>query len=132
MISELLFKNKIDRQNQKYESDNVVQAESLCFEEHNGENGEHCQRHNLLNNFQFDKTERSAVDVGPNTVGRNLKTVLKQRNAPTDEDYGPQPQIFEASHLAEFQVAVPRESHKCVRDNKQQNCDYRFHYQLFL
>lgn len=46
----------------------------------------------------------------PYTIGRHLKTVLKQRNAPTGKNGYPQ------RCLLMFQMSVPGKGHKQVAD----------------
>lgn len=87
----LLLKDKVHSQYQKYETNEVIDAEGFVFEENDGEYGEDRQRDNFLNDFQLPQVERSAVFTEADPVGRHLERVLKKRNTPTDENYANQP-----------------------------------------
>ena len=65
----------------------------VCALKHDvGDDAEHRQRDALLNDFQLDEVERSAILYKPETVGWNLTTIFKKGNHPRegdDTDEGP-------------------------------------------
>jgi hypothetical protein len=67
-----------------------------------------------LDGFELGGRESCVADA----VGGNLKTILGKGDQPAYQNHQKYRFIFE------FQVAVPREGHKDVRDRQQQN---RFH-----
>jgi hypothetical protein len=62
-----------------------------------GKDAEDRQRDDLLNHFELDHAEAAVAKA----VGWNLEAVLKEGDAPADEDDLPE------GVLTEFQVAVP-------------------------
>src|SRR5882724_8981079 len=69
------------------------------------------QRDDLLDHLQLIR--RKGLRANP--VGGYLQAVLKEGDAPTDQNHLPQ------RHLAKLQVPVPRKDHKDVRADQQQN-----------
>ena len=69
------------------------------------------QRNDLLDHLQLVGRK----GLRPDPVGRHLEAVLEEGDAPTHQDHLPQ------GHLAKLQVPIPREGHKDVRADKQQN-----------
>jgi len=72
------------------------------------EDAEDRQRDNLLDHLELDRREVGCADA----VGRYLKAVLEQCDAPTDEDDLPQRLV------AESQVAVPGKGHEDVGEDE--------------
>ena len=62
----------------------MIDPERLVFEEYQHENGEHRQRHRLLDHLQLPDVEGTAVPAEANPVRRHLAAVLKQGNTPTE------------------------------------------------
>lgn len=50
------------------------------------EDGEDAECDDLLNDLQLNERERSTVTFKAKAIGRNLKTVFKERQTPGDED----------------------------------------------
>ena len=61
-----------------------------------------------------------------------LKEVFEQSNTPANQYDSHQSELVEALHLAEFQVAVPRHSHKHVGHYEQSDCHQSLHFDLVL
>src|SRR5882757_5723179 len=95
---------------QTAESSKVIPVQ-LVAKIKRGEHPKHRQRDHLLNHLQLIRREGLRADP----VGRYLQAVLKEGDAPTDQNHLPK------RHLAKLQVPVPREGHKNVRANQQQN-----------
>ncbi len=113
-MTRLFLKNKIHRQHQKHKSYKMIGAEGFVFENQGREKGKDQQRDHFLHYFQLPKRERAAVAVEPDAVGRHLKAILEQRNAPTESNNGRQAPITEKIHILELQVAVPRKGHEYI------------------
>jgi hypothetical protein len=113
-----LPKNKKYSQDNQAKADHVIPAKFL-FQIQDGKTGKNDKRNDFLNRFQLGGGKLSM----PQTIGRNLKAILKKRDQPTDDHHQPQ-----GTEL-EFQVPVPGERHKDIRNRQQQ---YRFHTRFIL
>ena len=98
---------------QAYAGSGVVPAEMLA-EVKGDEDAEDHQGDDFLHDLELHGAESSCADA----VGGYLETVLKQRDAPTDEDHLPQ------SLIAELQVAVPGNGHEDVGEDEQNDCPH--------
>ena len=76
-----------DGEDEACEGGEVVPLECLSFEEHGDYHTEHCETDNLLNDFELHKGERASVDVGANSVCRDLKAVFEEGYSPGEQDY---------------------------------------------
>ncbi len=85
-------------------------------ERQGGEEDEDHEGDDLLDNLQLHEGEGSAVALEAHAVGGDLKAVLKESDAPREEDHENKGcGVGEEAHVLELQVAVPRERHKHVR-----------------
>ena len=100
----------------------MVDPKSFTFEKYNCENCKNRECDNFLQNFQLPEIKRSAVFFETDPICRNLKTIFEKRNSPTDKDNRSQTQIVKPIHLFEFEMSVPRKSHKCVGNHQQNDC----------
>lgn len=57
---------------------------NLGFESEHGEDRKNRESDYLLDNLQLHQRERSSVVLKADTIGRNLKTVLKKSYRPTE------------------------------------------------
>ena len=115
-----MFKDKINRQDQKHKSYQVVHSKALCLKENCRKGYKYEQCYNLLNNLQLYKGKRPAMQVRAYTVCRNLKAVLKKGNKPTDSYYTKQSPLWKHFVCSKLQMAIPRNCHKAVGYNKKQ------------
>ena len=76
-----------DGEDEAGEGGEVVPLECLSFEEHGDYHTEHCETDNLLNDFELHKGEWASVDVGANSVCRDLKAVFEEGYSPGEQDY---------------------------------------------
>ena len=106
----------------------MVPVQSLASEEYGGEYGEDDERDNLLHHFELHQREWSSVAHKTYAVGGYLARVLGQGNAPRKEDDQIEWPRRDELHLLQLQVAVPREGHKDIRHNEQQNGVQCFHF----
>ncbi len=97
----------------------MVPAQGVGFHEDQREDGEHRERHDLLNDFQLPDRERAPEFGASDAVGRDLETVFEQRDAPAQQDDGEKPEAFESGF--EGDMPVPRQRHESVGDDEQQN-----------
>jgi len=81
----------------------VVPAQ-MAAEVERGENSKNRQRDNLLDHLELDRREAAVSKA----VGGDLKAILEEGNAPTDEDDLPQ------RLLPKFQMTVPGNGHKDI------------------
>lgn len=111
--------NKIDGQYQTAEPCDVIPLKRFVLAEKQHEGGEDDKRDYLLNHFQLPQRERPPVFDAADPVGRNLKTVFEQGDAPTQQHDGCERHPFE--FRLEYDVPVPRQRHKGVGADKQQD-----------
>lgn len=69
-------------QNNASERHDVVPMDRLVLEHQGTDNREHGQGNALLDDLQLHEAERSSVDIGADTVGRNHRRILKERHPP--------------------------------------------------
>jgi len=92
------------------ETGSVVPAQFFA-EIGDGKNGENRKRDDFLNGFELSGAEL----VGADAIGRHLKTVFEESDAPAGEDDFPQ------RFAAIFEMAVPGEGHEDVGNRKKKN-----------
>ncbi len=89
--------------------------------------GKYYKRDNLLNHLELDEGEGAAVDVGADSVGRDLGTVLKKSDTPGKKDDCNKRPAFRNLHFLQLQMPVPGECHTDVGDDKKQYCPKCLH-----
>ena len=104
------MKDEERRRHQAHARGGVIPAQVLAEVESN-EDAEDHQGDDLLHHFELDGREA----VSAQAVSGNLEAVLKEGDAPTDEDDLPQ------RFMTEPQVAIPGEGHEDVGDDEQNN-----------
>jgi hypothetical protein len=98
-----LSKDEKDGQDNQSESNHIIPSEFL-FQIQDGKSRKDNEGNHFLNRFQLGGGKLTV----PDTVGRHLKTVLKKRDQPTNDNDDPQRTGLE------FQVPVPSECHKDI------------------
>ena len=119
--SSLLFENEIHGKYKENKTNEVVQTECFRLEQKNRKDGKNNERDDFLNDFELPEIKRTAVCRVADTVGGNLTTVLKKSNSPTNQNDHGQSKSGEPTHLAEFQMSVPRKCHENIRAHQQAN-----------
>lgn len=89
----------------------------LTLEEDVGDDTEHNQGDDFLNNFQLHQREWSAVIDETDTVRRHQEAVLYAGYHPRKANYGNQRPVGRDACLIEFQVSVPRKCHEDIAAN---------------
>ena len=105
-------------QHQAYEGREVVPVDSLSLEDEHHDDGEDRQGDYFLYHLELQQVERTAVALETYAVGRHGQAIFEEGYAPRkqyDQYEGPARGDF---HLAEFEVAVPGESHEDVRKDE--------------
>ncbi len=97
----------------------MVPAQGVGFHEDQREDGEDRERYDLLNHLEFPDRERTSEFGAADAVGGDLEAVFEQRDAPAQQNDGRQPEAFEPRF--EGDMPVPRQRHKGVGDDEQQN-----------
>ena len=119
----LFLKRKENRSYQTEERPKVVHAEALGLKEKDCQQGKYREGDNLLNNLQLEKRKWTATTHKAYTVGGNRQAVLKESHAPAQQDDDNQWEgVLAAIHISEFEVAIPRESHKDIRQHQHTYC----------
>ena len=115
----LFHKNEIDGANDEQEGQNVVPMQVVALKHNVRDDGENGQRNTFLNDFQLHERERTAVVDEAETVGRHLAAILEKGDGPREADDGNQRPVVADARLLQTKVAVPREGHKNVAENEQ-------------
>ena len=116
-----LFEYEIHGEHKADECREVVPVQVLPLEEDVGDDAEDNQRDDFLYDFELHQVERSAVVDEADTVGRHLTAVLEKGNHPregNDQIEGP---VRGDARLLQAQMSVPRERHKHIAHDEQQN-----------
>ena len=98
----------------------MVPLQRLASEEYGRKQCEDYKSYNLLHHFELHQRKRASVTRKTYSVGRYLARIFGQRDAPRKDYNEPQRPRRNEFHLLQFQVAVPRKSHKDVRYDEQQ------------
>ena len=83
------------------------------------DDGENGQRNTFLNDFQLNEGERTAVVDEAETVGWHLAAIFEKGDGPRETDDGNQRPVVADTRLLQTKVTVPREGHKNVAENEQ-------------
>lgn len=87
-----------------------------------GESDEDDKGDDLLNDFELHQAERASVALKAYTVSRNLQAVLKESDAPGEEDDKDKGcGIGKKTGLLQFEMAVPSERHEDIRRKKKED-----------
>lgn len=84
---QLLLKQEVNRQHEERKTDQMIHPKGLVFEENKHKYRENGERYRLLNHFQLPNIERTAIADKTNAIGWYLTTILKQGDAPAEQDY---------------------------------------------
>jgi hypothetical protein len=86
-MQELLFlKDEVNCQNQKDETNQVIPLKRFTLKDDQSECGEYDEGDDFLKHFQLDQREWPSVLMKANPVRRDLETIFKKSDTPTDED----------------------------------------------
>lgn len=83
----LFNENEPDRSHQASKGGVMIPVESLALEEQDRESGKNGQGDDLLDNFELNEAESTAVVRESHSVGRNHKAVFNQGNSPGNQNY---------------------------------------------
>src|SRR5712691_649027 len=108
-----VFEREEDRRQQAGEGGQVVPAERFLQVEQ-GENREHAQRDDFLDDLQLRSRELPIAQP----VGWHLKAILEEGDEPADQHDGID------RRGAELEVAVPRESHEDIGHDEQSDGEH--------
>jgi len=109
----------------------VVEPEGLCLEKEHREDSKYDQRNRFLDNFQLPQVERTAVAVEAKTIGGHLEDIFEKSNSPAYKDNGKEPKATEPTHMLEFQVPIPRNRHKTVGQQQEENSKKAFVHRVW-
>ena len=82
----LFHEHEVDSQDQADEGGDMVPVEGLALEDKNREQGEDGQGDYFLYHLELDEVEGAAVVHETYAVGRHLKRILEEGDAPREED----------------------------------------------
>ena len=108
-----MVKCEEDGADQEERGHGMVPAQVLA-EVPGDEHAEDHQRNDFLDDLELDGIELNSADA----VGRHLKAVLEESDAPTDENDLPK------RLMTEPEVTIPGKSHEDVRDGEKNNCPH--------
>ena len=93
----------------------MVPLQRLPTEEDYREERKDRNRHHLLDHLELHQAEGTAVADIAVAIGRNLKGVLEERQAPAQQDNQIEWRVVrDDPHLLQLDVPVPGEGHKDV------------------
>ena len=75
----------------------MVPTQRVGTHEQQRENRKDRKRNHLLNHFQLPQTERSAKLAATDAIGRHLKAIFEQGDAPTQQHDSQKPETFPVS-----------------------------------
>ena len=107
--------DEIDGSNEQKTSHKMIPSEGHV-EGDGRESDEDNKSDDLLNDFELHQAERASVALKAYAVSRNLQAVLKESDAPgeeDDEDKGCG--IGKETGLLQFEMTVPSERHEDIR-----------------
>lgn len=114
----LLFaEDEVDGQNQAEESGEVVPAQRIRAHEDQREDGEDRERDDLLDHLELPDREGTAEFGAADAVGRDLKAIFKQGDAPAQQHDGHEAEALEPRF--EGDMPVPGQRHESVGDDEQ-------------
>ena len=113
----LLVENKENSHYQANEGGQVVPAE-VVLENNDGKERKHRERDALLDDFELNETERTAVAFKTNAVGRHHEAVFKESDRPGAE--------VDDLHGLELQVQIPGAGHENVGNAKKADSQKTF------
>ena len=99
----------------------MVPMQVVALKHNVRDDGENGQRNTFLNDFQLHERERTAVVDEADAVGWHLAAILEKGDGPRETDDGNQRPVVADARLLQTKVAVPREGHKNVAENEQNN-----------
>ena len=109
---QLFLKDKIDSQDQKAKGDKVISPQCFIFKDQQCKNGKNYECDNLLYDLELKEAEWAAIAIKAYPIGRYLKSIFKQCDAPANEDNAHEAQTIEAFHILKPQVPIPCQGHK--------------------
>lgn len=123
----LLVENKENSHYQANEGGQVVPAE-VVLENNDGKERKYRERDALLDDFELNETERTAVAFKPNAVGRHYEAVFKESDRPGkkhDRVDRPGAEVDDL-HGLELQVQIPGAGHENVGNAKKADSQKTF------
>ena len=108
----LFLEDEEYRENQTYESDDMIPSQSFVLHYEQDDDRENHERYGFLYDFEFPYRERTSELLAADAVRRNHDAVFGERDEPTDDDDGEKSQTRHA--LLEQYLPVPGERHEYV------------------
>ncbi len=106
----------------------MIPFQNLVFKQHESKNSEYHEGNNLLNHFQLQQAKRPAIFLITQSVGGHHEAIFHKSNKPTGQDEAKNPCFFKEFQVLEFQVAIPRERHEDIGEDKQEDGVEAFHF----
>lgn len=110
----LFHEHEIDGGHEETESKKMIPPDLETFERPETEYHKHRQRDHFLNHLQLNQRKRPSVAFEPYTVGRHLKTILKQCDAPRQQDNSIERPVCGDTAGRKLQMPVPGKCHEHV------------------
>ena len=110
----LLHEHEVDSANDEQECQDVVPMQVVALKHDVGDDGKDCQRNALLNDFQLDEREGTAVADESHAVGRYLAAILQEGNAPRKHDDTQQGPVVADARLLKTKMPIPSKRHEDV------------------
>lgn len=106
------------------EGHEMVPSQVKCIKGYEAEDCEYYERDDFLHYFKLDEGIGASVVGEAYAVGRYLKAVFEQSDAPREEDDCKEWPGGRYSGGLQFEMAVPGDGHENIADDEEQNCGY--------
>lgn len=110
----------------------MVPMERFSFEQRSDNDGEHHQRHSLLNHLELHQRIGSSIAIETNAIGRHGQTVFKEGDTPRKHNHTNQRPRVTNLHLLQLQMAIPCQGHQHIGPNQKQYGINTFHILCFF
>lgn len=117
--------DEVDGGDEKKHGEVVVPVEGETVEGYQAEDYEDYERDYLLHHLELHERIRATVALETHAVGRHLKTILQQGDAPRKQnDYIERPVGRKAGRL-QFKMAIPGEGHEHIGYDQKDDGEHR-------
>lgn len=108
----------------------MVPLQGFAFEEQVAEDDEYGECDHFLDDLKLHEREWTSIFFESDAVGRDLKNILEQGDAPAEQDDSDEWEGFEPAELFHLEMTVPGKSHKQIGYDKKNDCDCDLHISL--
>ena len=106
----------------------MVPVEALATKTYDGEDGEDAEGNDFLYDLELHERVGTTVALKTDAIGRHLKAVFEEGEAPRDED-DDEERCFalQNADILQFEMAIPSENHENVAHNEEHDGENVLH-----